>query len=117
MAISGRGQEGTRKMSYEIQFSPNALEDLQGIEKCIKEDLSNLKASDRIIGMLFSEIERLSCNPGIGVKLSSRFGIEADYRYLVAEDYVIIYIRKESIVRIIDVFNGHQDYIRKFLNK
>lgn len=38
-------------MSYEIQFSPNALEDLQGMEKYIKEDLSNLKAADRIIGI------------------------------------------------------------------
>ncbi len=103
-------------MSYEIQFSPNSLEDLKGIEKYIKEDLSNPVAADRILGMLLSEIERLSSNPDLRANISSRFGMVTEYKYLIAEDYVIIYIRKESLVRIIDVFNGRQDYIKRLLH-
>lgn len=103
-------------MKYEIHISPDAKDDLKNINDYIKYTLGNPSAADRITGMLVAEIERLTDNPDIGVSISSRFGIRTDYRYLIADDYVIVYVKRSSSVRIIDVFNGRQDYLRILFN-
>ena len=103
-------------MKYEIHVSPDARDDLKNINDYIKDTLRNPTAAGRITEMLVAEIERLADNPDIGPSISSRFGIRTEYRYLVADDYVIVYVKRSSSVRIIDVFNGRQDYLKILFN-
>lgn len=99
-------------MKYEILISPEARDDLKNTNDYISDTLRNPAAADRIMRMLVTEIGRLADNPEIGACIASRFGIRTDYRYLVVDNYVIVYVKKSSSVRIIDVFNGRQDYMR-----
>lgn len=98
-------------MKKDVVFSPDALTDLEGIKEYISVVLSNPAAAQRIIEKVLGEAERLSGNPEIGPRVSSRFGINTEYRYLVVENYLVIYLNRDDSVRIIRVFDGRQDYL------
>ena len=99
-------------MKNEIVFSPDALADLEGIKIYISDVLSNPIAAQRIVEKIVRETDRLSGSPEIGPKFSSKFGINTEYRFLVVENYLIIYVIEDESVRIIRVFDGRQDYLR-----
>ena len=94
-----------------VLFTPDAAEDIIGTRNYIADVLKNPEAADRLVQKLMDNAADLSDNPEIGMKLSSRFGIETDYRYLVMDKYIIVYRIDDSNVRIIRVFNGRQDYL------
>ena len=95
-----------------VLFTPDATEDIINTRNYIADVLKNPEAADRLAQKLISNAENLSDNPEIGMKLSSRFGIETDYRYLVSDKYIIIYKTDNYNVKIIRIFNGRQDYLK-----
>lgn len=95
-----------------VLFTPDAAEDIINTRNYIADVLKNPEAADRLVQKLMDNAADLSDNPEIGMKLSSRFGIETDYRYLVLDKHIIVYRIDDSNVRIIRVFNGRQDYLK-----
>lgn len=95
-----------------VLFTPDAAEDIINTRNYIADVLKNPEAADRLVQKLMDNAADLSDNPEIGMKLSSRFGIETDYRYLILDKYIIVYRIDDSNVRIIRVFNGRQDYLK-----
>ena len=52
--------------------------------------------------------------PGIGTDLSKRVHFHTDYKYVIWENYVIIYKIKGEYVEIYRVVNRHQDILKIF---
>lgn len=97
-------------MIKEIEYSPEALEDLQGIVGYISVNLYNEQAAKRIVKEIVDMIDTLIDMPEIGAPLSSRIDTEKDYRYLVCGNYNIFYRAEEQSIKIIRVLNARRDF-------
>ncbi|MBR6348455.1 MAG: type II toxin-antitoxin system RelE/ParE family toxin, partial [Spirochaetales bacterium] len=86
-------------MGIPVVYSPDSLEDLENIR-------SYMAASLGITGKILRGIDSLSDSPELGPRISARFGILTDYRYLVIGKYLVVYRYTRKDVRVIRVFNG-----------
>ncbi len=99
-------------MGIPVVYSPDSLEDLENICSYISDVLCNPTASLDITGKILHGIDSLSDSPEPGPRISARFGILTDYRYLVIGRYLVVYRYTRKDVRIVRVFNGRQDYLK-----
>ena len=104
-------------MSLIINYSPDAREDLLGIKEYISEVLLNPQAASRIITEIAKRIDSLADSPELGPRISSRFGIETDFRYLVVENYLVFYRITQNSINILHILNGRQNYLEKLFPK
>ena len=74
-----------------IEYSPEAVADLQGIEEYISVELENPQSAEKIVDDIIDKIDNLSELPEIGSPLSSRVDVKTDYRYLVCGNYNVFY--------------------------
>ena len=65
----------------EIQFSPQAISDLQEVKAYITEELYNEQAAINTIAMIMKGIRMLVDFPESGASLSSIIGFETDYLF------------------------------------
>ena len=62
----------------------------------------------------YNRFENLQMFPKIGADLSKRVSFRTDYKYMVWENYVIIYKIEKECVEIYRVINRFQDMTRIF---
>lgn len=98
-------------MMIEIEYSPEAIEDLQKIDKYISIELDNIQSAERIVNNIVDKIDCLSDMPEIGALLSSRVDFETDYRYLVCGNYNVFYRIETDSVKIIRVLNARRNFM------
>lgn len=84
--------------------SPEAREDLRGIEEYIGQD--NPKAALAFVERLTARFQQLVDFPGIG---SKRDEMRAGYRSVAEGNYVIYYRVRPEVVEIMHVLHGAQD--------
>lgn len=94
-----------------IEYSPEAVKDLQGIEKYISVELDNSQSAERIVDKIINKIDRLADLPEIGAPLSSRVDVKTDYRYLVCGNYNVFYRIEYKTVKIIRVLNARRNFM------
>ena len=95
-----------------LRVNPEAIEDIAGIKKYIREDLDNPTAAERITDKIVKSYKRLKTTPYIGQSLSVIIGIETDYRYLVCDSYLIFYKVSGNMASIHRGIYGKRDYCR-----
>ena len=95
-----------------LRVNPEAIEDIAGIKKYIREDLSNPMAADRIVDKIVKSYKRLKASPYLGQSLSVIIEMETDYRYLICESYLIFYKVGDNMVSVHRVIYGKRDYCR-----
>lgn len=95
-----------------LRINPLVVEDLRNIRDYIAED--NEKYAAKTIEEIFGKFENLQLFPEMGTNLSKRVRFKTDYKYVVWEDYVIIYKVNEGYVEIYRVLNRYQDLTRIF---
>ena len=100
-------------MSFSINYFPDAREDLLEIKEYISDVLLNPQAANRILSEIAKRIDSLADSPEVGPRISSRFGIETDFRYLVVSNYLVFYRITHSSINILRVLDGRQNYLRK----
>lgn len=98
-------------MMIEIEYSPEAIEDLQEIEKYISIELDNIQSAEKIVDNIIDRIDCLSDMPEIGAPLSSRVDFETDYRYLVCGNYNVFYRIETDTAKIIRVLNSRRNFM------
>lgn len=103
-------------MSYSVNYSQDAGEDLLGIKEYISDVLLNPQAAKRILTEITKRVDSLADNPELGPRISTRFGIETDFRYLVVGSYLFFYKVAQSSINILHVFNGRQNYLEKLFS-
>ena len=98
-------------MQNKINYSPEALQDLDDIGDYIAIELSNPQAALRILNNIIEDIALLANNPLMGANLSSITGIARDYRFLVVRKYLVFYRFNNGIIFVDRILYGRRDYL------
>ena len=85
----------------EVTLSNQARQDLFAIWEYIAED--NSAAADRVLDTLDARMQLLADHPLLG---PARPDIARDLRYLVSENYLILYRVLDDVVDIVRVLHG-----------
>ncbi len=96
----------------EIVVSKRARKDLVDIRRYIAEELSNPDAARRIISLLKKSILSLPAFPWKGKPLDTLLGVHTEYRYLVCENYCILYVVSGETVAVVRILHQRQDCLR-----
>lgn len=90
-----------------LRINPLVAADLKEIRSYIAEDNETYVA--KTIEEIYGRFENIQMFPGIGADLSRRVSFRTDYKYVVWEDYIIIYKIRKEYVEIYRVLNRYQD--------
>jgi len=99
-------------MMCKLQYSPEAVRDLDEIETYIAEELSNPEAASRIISCILDAADRLESFPELGALLSSITSVQSDYRFIPVESYLVFYRVLTQEVYVDRILYGRRDYMR-----
>ena len=95
-----------------LQYTPQAIADLQEIRSYIQHDLQNPKAAAKISKTILDTCAILKDHPKAGFSLQAKTGRETDFRGLVIANYLAFYRITGSEISLVRVLDGRQDYIR-----
>lgn len=95
-----------------LRINPLVVTDLKEIRNYIADD--NPQKAAEIIKELYGKIENVQLFPGMGADLSKRVHFRTNYKYVVWNNYVIIYRVDKEAIEIYRVINRYQDITRIF---
>ena len=95
-----------------LRINPLVVADLKGIRDFIAED--NVEKALQTVEEIHGKFENIQLFPGMGTDLSKRVSFRTEYKYVVWNDYVIIYKVGKEFVEIYRVVNRYQDVTRIF---
>ena len=109
-------------MSFKINFTDTAKDDLRNIATYIAEQAKDKKIAVNFVNELREKTKILETFPESGAIPDDRIMKNFDYRFLVHKEYLIFYhyIPKNNTSYILAVFNAKRDYsrvMRKFIKK
>lgn len=97
-----------------LRINPLVAIDLKAIKDFIAED--NEDKALETIQEIYLQFENIQQFPHIGADLSKRVRFKTNYKYVVWNDYVVLYKVGKETVEIYRVINRYQD-ITKILYK
>ena len=95
-----------------LRINPLVVTDLKDIRDFIAED--NAEKAVKTVDEIYGKFENIQLFPGMGADLSKRVNFRTEYKYVVWNDYVIIYKMGKEFVEIYRVVNRYQDITRIF---
>lgn len=95
-----------------VIFLPAAEDDLVSLSTYIREELHNLTAAHNIVVKILNLSQKLVHFPEMGANLEKFDTRLAGYRYLIADNYLVIYKCADKQVQIIRVLYARSDYVR-----
>ena len=95
-----------------LRINPLVVTDLKDIRDFIAED--NADKAVETVDEIYGKFENIQLFPGMGADLSKRVNFRTEYKYVVWNDYVIIYKVGKEFVEIYRVVNRYQDITRIF---
>ncbi len=99
-----------------VVFSALAEEDLDGLSSYISGDLNNPIAARNIVDKILRLAQRLSDFPELGANLKTIDIKLSGYRYLIAENYLIIYKLVDHEVYVLRILYARSDYVKLLQN-
>lgn len=96
----------------ELQISPKAQKDLQGIKIYITDELDNPVAAQNTVVKITKAIRRLIDYPNSGAPLSSIIDIKTEYRFLVCENHLAFYRYDDGTVFVTRILYGRRNYMQ-----
>lgn len=95
-----------------LRINPVVAEDLKIIKNFIAED--NADKALETVQEIYRQFENIKQFPYIGADLSKRVSFKTDYKYVVWNDYVVLYKAAKEAVEIYRVVNRYQDIMKLF---
>ena len=95
-----------------LRINPLVVADLKDIRDFIAED--NVEKALETVEEIYGKFENIQLFPGMGTDLSKRVNFRTEYKYVVWNDYVIIYKVGKEFVEVYRVVNRYQDVTRIF---
>ena len=95
-----------------LRINPLVAKDLKSIKDFIAED--NVDKALETVQEIYCQFENIQQFPYIGADLSKRVSFKTDYKYVVWEDYVVLYKVGKEVVEIYRVVNRYKDVTRIF---
>ena len=103
-------------MTYEIQYSPLAEEDLDRVWDEVCEASSDFDIADKYISDLREAVRQKKKYPKTGIPLTFMGEFTGIY-YVHFKEYLAFYIICESYIRIARVLYARSDYIKILFGK
>jgi len=94
-----------------IDFSKDAISDLEQINTYIEQELMSPIAALNTINDILDSVDNLSMFPLMGTSLVPFVDEETDYRFLACGKYLAFYRTDEEYVYIDRILYGKRDYI------
>ncbi len=95
-----------------LRINPLVAKDLKSIKDFIAED--NVDKALETVQEIYRQFENIQQFPYIGAELSKRVNFKTDYKYVVWEDYVVLYKVSKDAVEIYRVVNRYRDITKVF---
>ena len=95
-----------------LRINPIVAEDLKNIKEYIAEDNDEMAA--KTIQEVYARIENIQLFPFMGAVLAKRGSFRTDYKYVICENYVVLYKIGKEYVEIYRVVNRYQDITKIF---
>lgn len=95
-----------------LRINPLVAKDLKSIKDYIAED--NADKALETIQEIYRQFENIQQFPYIGADLSKLVSFKTDYKYVVWEDYVVLYKVSKDAVEIYRAVNRYQDVTKVF---
>lgn len=95
-----------------LRINPLVVKDLKEIRNYIADD--NIEKATETIKKIYNKFENIQLFPEMGAELSKRVNFRTDYKYLVCDNYVILYKVRKEFVEIYRVVKRYQDITRIF---
>lgn len=94
-----------------LRINPLVAQDLKSIKDYIAEDNADTLET---IQEIYRQFENIQQFPYIGADLSKRVSFKTDYKYVVWQDYVVLYKVGKEVVEIYRVVNRYRDITKVF---
>ena len=98
-------------MKNELHYSPESLQDLDGIWDYIVQELGNVIAAENTVNSILTTIQTVETHAEIGSPLSSVVRVDSDYRFLVSGHYVVFYRVVQTDIYIDRILYGKRDIL------
>lgn len=97
-----------------LNYTPEAISDMQKIRYYIEHTLHNPTAAARISKAILDSCSSLKAFPEMGMSVKGKTGFDTDLRMLSCENWIAVYrIEPDSdVVSIARIIDGRQDYMR-----
>ena len=97
-----------------LNYTPEAISDIQEIRRYIKHTLRNPTAAARISKAILNTCSSLKAFPKMGMSVERKTGFETDLRMIPCENWIAVYrVEPDSnVVSIARIIDGRQDYMR-----
>ena len=101
-------------MSYRVQLSETAKQDLREISFYIAEQAKNKDIARNFVNELRIKCNRLTEFPKAGALPKDHLLRSMEYRFIPHQEYLIFYTvdEKEQTVNVLAIFNARKDYLR-----
>ena len=95
-----------------LRINPVVAEDLKSIKNFIAED--NADKALETVQEIYRKFENIQQFPYIGMDLSKCVSFKTDYKYMVWNDYVVLYKVGKEVIEINRVVNRYMDITKIF---
>jgi toxin ParE1/3/4 len=95
-----------------VIFSELAEKDLGGVFSYINSDLNNPIAARNIVDKILSMSRKLSDFPELGTNLKITDAKLDGYRYLILDNYLIVYKVLDREVYVLRILYARSDYVK-----
>ena len=92
-------------------YRPAAIEDIESAADYIENQLKNPSAAEKLKTTIVKKTALLKDNPEMGMKLSDKFDIESDYRFIIINKQIVFYEIHSQYIEIVRVLDGRTDYL------
>lgn len=94
-----------------LLYRPAAIEDIESTADYIEKELKNPSAAQKLKTNLVRSITLLKDNPELGIKLSEKFDVESDYRFIIVNRQIVFYEIHPEHIEVVRVLDGRTDYL------
>lgn len=95
-----------------LRINPLVVVDLKKIKDFIAED--NESKALETVQEIYNQFENIQKFPYMGADLSKRVMFKTSYKYVIWNDYIVLYKVDKEVVEIYRVVNRYQDITRIF---
>ena len=95
-----------------VLFKKTAIDDINASADYIADNLHNKAAAKELTEAIYRTAMMLTDSPYLGARLSGKYDVETDLRYLIVSKYLFFYrVVNEEHIEVTRVLDGRQDYM------
>lgn len=96
---------------FKIRFTPQAVADLDEINRYISSDLFNPQAAAAQLALVFEKTRTLADLPQTGARLRTDIPSLKTYRFIPCKNYLVFYRTEDKYVSVIRILYARRDYL------